>query len=255
MPTIETIVRQINREIVPHFEEKLRAYLVQQDKEWLIEQIVRLTLDAHSLQELDRKHHKELENLKRAEFSQRVKQLSLDDSKLREFNAAYRKITREELIAKGFLLETAPPKGEELITPEYRTLAGNELLQRAKDVLFGLLFGDADFNADFQRDHRELLSLTVPRMKVEALNFMKATTEIDALGTWQDSTGTASDSRADYILMEIEYGEVKDEHIGNGIVSALKIINNLEINEKILYARMSEVEQSTLVSQKLLKIQ
>lgn len=56
MPNIETIVRQINREIVPQFEEKLRAYLAEQDKEWLIEQIVRLTLDAHSLQEMDRKH-------------------------------------------------------------------------------------------------------------------------------------------------------------------------------------------------------
>lgn len=55
--------------------------------------------------------------------------------------------------------------------------------------------------------------------------------------------------------MEIEYGEVDGELIGEGVVSALKLINNLEINEKILYARMSEVEQSTLVSQRMLKIQ
>lgn len=35
MPTIESIVRQINREIVPQFEEKLRAYLAGQDKDWM----------------------------------------------------------------------------------------------------------------------------------------------------------------------------------------------------------------------------
>lgn len=255
MSTIETIIRQINREIVPQFEEKLRAYLEQQDKEWLIEQIVRLSLDAHSLQEMDRRHYREEENRKRAEFSERVQQLALDGEKLNEFIAAYRKITREELVAKGYLLESAPPKGGEMVTDESRTPAGNDLLQRAKDVLFSLLFGDAESNVELERDHRELLSLTVPRMKTEALNFMKATTEIDVLGTWQDPKGTASDSRADYVLMEIEYGEMKDERVGEGIVSALKIINNLEINEKILYARMSEIEQSTLVSQKLMKIQ
>lgn len=255
MPTIESIIRQINREFVPQFEEKLRAYLAGQDKEWLVEQIVRLTLDAQSLQELDRKHHKEEDNRRRAEFSQRVKQLALDESKLVEFIRLYRKTTREGLIAQGCLLETAPVKGEDLITDEFRSKAGNELLQRAKDMLFGLLFGDAEFNVELARDHRELLSLTVPRMKTEALNFMKATTEIDALGTWQDPKGTASDSRADYIVMEIEYGEVKGEHIGEGIVSALKVINNLEVNEKVLYARMSEIEQSTLVSQKIMKIQ
>jgi hypothetical protein len=36
---------------------------------------------------------------------------------------------------------------------------------------------------------------------------------------------------------------------------SLKIINNLEVNEEILYGRMTELEQSTLVSQKLMKIQ
>ncbi len=227
MPTIESIVRQINREIVPQFEENPRAYLDGQDREWLIEQIVRLTLDAHSLQELDRKHYKEEENRRRAEFDERVKQLRLDENTLREFIAAYRKITREELVSKGYLLQTAPPKGGELITGEFRTGEENTLLQYAKDILFGLLFGDIDFNVNFQRDHRELLSLIMPRMKTESLNFMKATTEFDALGTWQYPKGAASDSRADYIVMEIEYGEVQGEWIGEGIVSALKLVNNL----------------------------
>lgn len=44
MPNIEGILRQINKDLVPPFEEKLRAYLAAQDREWLIEQIVHLTL-------------------------------------------------------------------------------------------------------------------------------------------------------------------------------------------------------------------
>lgn len=37
MPTIESIVRQINKDLVPQFEEKLRSYLSGQDKDWLVE--------------------------------------------------------------------------------------------------------------------------------------------------------------------------------------------------------------------------
>ena len=51
MPTIESIVRQINKDLVPLFEKKLRTYLASQDKDWLVEQFVRLTLDAHSLEQ------------------------------------------------------------------------------------------------------------------------------------------------------------------------------------------------------------
>jgi hypothetical protein len=255
MTNIETIVRQINRELVPQFEEKLRALLAQQDREWLIEQIVRLTLDVHSLEEMDRKHHLGHETQRREQQIERVKKLNLGLEKLNLFIARYKAITREMLIADALLKESAPPKGAQLITDEFRTEAGNDLLRLGKDMLFGLLFGDEGLNVKFERTHRELLTLNVPRMKSGALNFMKATTELSAMGTWQDPKGAASDMRADNILMEIEYGEVEHELIGNGIVAALKIINNLEVNEEILYGRMTEVEQSTLASQKLVRIQ
>jgi hypothetical protein len=49
-------------------------------------------------------------------------------------------------------------------------------------------------------------------------------------------------------VLEIEYGETENEKMGDGIITALTLINNLEINEKILYGRMEKVEQSTLVS-------
>lgn len=58
----------------------------------------------------------------------------------------------------------------------------------------------------------------------------------------------ANDMRADNVVLEIEYGELEGERIGNGIVTALRLINNREINEEILYGRMENIEQSTLVS-------
>lgn len=48
-------------------------------------------------------------------------------------------------------------------------------------------------------------------------------------------------------MVEVEYGEVEGELIGAGIVRTLSLINNLEVNEQILYARMINVEQSTLI--------
>lgn len=248
MPTIEAIVRQINRDFVPQFEERLRAHLAQQDKEWLIEQIVRLTLDAHSLQEMDRRHFKAEENRKRAERSARVSALNLDLAALNAFIDTYKVHDRGTLIREGFLQAEAPPKGSELITQRHRSEAGNDLLALAKDMLFGLLFGDETTNTSFERVQRELLTLTVPRMKVDALDFMKATTELSAVGTWQDPKGAANDMQADNVVLEIEYGEVEGEHIGDGVVLALSLINSLEINEEILYGRMENIEQSTLIT-------
>ncbi|NEP91435.1 MAG: hypothetical protein F6K18_34155 [Okeania sp. SIO2C2] len=77
---------------------------------------------------------------------------------------------------------------------------------------------------------------------------MKATTEISGLGTWQDPDSVSNDSRADNIILQVEYGEIEGELIGSGIVTSLSLINNLEINEQILYARMINVEQSTLIT-------
>jgi hypothetical protein len=248
MTNIESIVRQINREFVPQFEEKLRAYLADQDKDWLIEQIVRLTLDAHSLEEMDRKHFKEEENHRREERAKRVHELKLDEKKLAEFLEKYKGLNREGLIEGKFLKADAPAKGAGLITEKHRLTKGNDLLALSKDMLFGLLFGDEHTNTHFHRTQRELLTLTVPRMKADALDFMKATTELSALGTWQDPKGAANDMQADNVVLEIEYGEMEGEKIGDGVITTLSLINHLEINEEILYGRMENIEQSTLIS-------
>jgi hypothetical protein len=247
MSNIENIIRQLNKELVPLFEERLRAHLASQDREWLIEQIVRLTLDAHSLHEMDRKLLQEAKMKKRQERISRLRETLLDLICLSDFLEQYGNFDRTVLIRDGYLLPGAPAKGTTLILEASRTQKGNALLLHTKDILFGLLFGDESTNTYFQRTQRELLTLTLPRDKVEALDFMKATTELSAFGTWQDPESVSNDHRADNVLLEVEYGEIEGELIGHGIVRALSLINNLEVNEQVLYARMMNVEETTLI--------
>jgi hypothetical protein len=247
MTNIETIVRQINKDLVPQFEEKLRAYLMTQNKEWLIEQIVRLTLDAHSLEENDRQRTLTAIAKSRAERVERLRKLALNAEVLKSFLKRWQNITRQKLIEQGYLSSEAPAKGTDLIEPAHRSRKGERLLTLSKDLLFGLLFGEANMQTKFDRIEREMLTLTLPRPKFGALDFMKATTEFSALGTWQDPKKVSNDSRAENVILEVEYGEVAGEWIGKGIVAALRLVNNLEVNEQILYARMVNVEQSTLI--------
>jgi hypothetical protein len=248
MSNIESVIQDINREIVPQFEERLRAHLANQDREWLIEQVIRLTLDAHSLQDKDRKRFREEEDRKRAERAQRVRKMALNRKVLEHFLGKQRHWDRRTLEREGLLKKGCPRKGTELIEARFRTGRGEALLDLSKDMLYGLLFGDDTTNTRLSRTQRELLTLTVPRPKAGALDFMKATTEMSALGTWQDPRGAANDMQADNVVLQVEYGEIDGELVGNGIVLALALINNLEINEEILYGRMENVEQTTLIT-------
>ena len=248
MKTIESIVREIRRDLTPVFEQKLRVYLMDQDKEWLIEQIIRLTLDAHSLQEMDRKVMQEMKSRQREARIERVTRLGMDVDKLRDFTSRHKEVDRVALLRDGFLLADAHLKGTFLIPPGQRSEAGNALLEEARDYLYAFLFGDESTNAKFNRVQQELLTVTVPVFKVSALDFMKATTELSVHGTWQDPESVSNDMRADNTLLQVEYGEVEGELIGDGIKTALSLINNLEVNEQVLYARMENIEQSTLIS-------
>jgi hypothetical protein len=248
MPNIDAILREINRELVPQFEEKLRARLANQDKDWLIEQIVRLTLDAHSLEQRDREHIREEQARRKQERADRLRKLNLDEAKLDEFIQRYRDYDRGRLTRENLLSNDAPAKGKELISAEFRSAEATELLQLAKDMLFGFLFGDETMNTRFLRTQRQLLTLTIPRPKADALDFMKSATELRARGTWQNPDGAGQELQTDNVILEIEYGETEGTKIGEGIITALRLINALEINEELLYGRMEKVEQSTLVS-------
>lgn len=247
MADIQSVIRQINQDLVPQFEERLRGYLAEQDREWLIEQIIRLALDAHSLQAMDRKHLQAARATQRAERAARLRAMGLNVPVLRAFLERTQHYDRDRLIGEGYLLESAPVKGTDLIAAQHRAAPGQALLGQAKDMLFGLLFGDQDTQVDFNRKQRELLTFTLPRFKASAIDFMQAATEMAAAGTWQDPESVSNDARADNVMLEVEFGEIEEELIGDGIVRCLSLINNLEINEQILYARMLNVEQTTLI--------
>ncbi len=144
---------------------------------------------------------------------------------LQEFIERHQDFSREVLIRENLLSSDAPAKGKDLIADEFRSQGGDALLQHAKDMLFGLLFGDESTNTSLPRTQRKLLTLTVPRMKSDVLDFMKATTELRATGTWQDPQAADHDLRADNVVLEIEYGEIEEEAIGQGVITALKLIN------------------------------
>jgi hypothetical protein len=247
MQTIHHVVQGVQRELSPVFEERLRAELAGKDREWLIDQIVRLSLDRHSMQEIDRKAERDAKSAARAARLERVRVLALDEPVLQSFVAQWRGVTREALIASGHLVPEAPAKGTELLTTDDRGEQGDELLQYAKDVLFALLFGDASTATSLDRTQQELLTFALPRFKAGALDFMRASTELSAAGTWQDPDSVSNDERADNVLLEVQYGDTADEVVGDGIIVCLGLINNLEVNEQVLYARMLNVEQTTLI--------
>ena len=156
-------------------------------------------------------------------------------------------MTRESLQAAGLLRADSPVKGTALLTGAHRGTEGDRVLQTAKDMLFALLFGDEATGTDLERRQHELLTLALPRWKAGALDFMRASTELAAAGTWQDPDSVSNDERADNVMLEVQFGETADELIGHAIVVALSLINNLEVNEQVLYARMINVEQTTLI--------
>lgn len=247
MENIDAVVSGIQRELTPLFEERLRAALADRDRDWLIDQVVRLTLDAHSLQEIDRETERAAKAAARAARIERVRALALDTDALRIFLTEQGAVTRDGLIAAGALRPDAPAKGTALLTSQHRTAAGEELLEHAKDVLYALLFGDEGTATALERTQQELLTFALPRAKAGALDFMRASTELAGAGTWQDPASVSNDERADNVILEVQFGDTPEELVGDGIVAALGVINNLEVNEQVLYARMIDVEQTTLI--------
>ncbi|MEU2185287.1 hypothetical protein ABZ579_31485, partial [Streptomyces thermolilacinus] len=180
----------------------------------------------------------------RARRRERLRACPLDRDALAERVARLGSWTRERLEAEGLLIDP-PAMGGPLIAPAHRSPAGEALLLEAKDLLYALLSGDADDGVRLDRVERELLSLTLPRAKAHSLTFLlRAATEIGAVGTWRDPSGTARDERPPNLLLQVGYGEVAGELVGEGLAAALRLINHLEVNEQVLYGRMENVEES-----------
>jgi hypothetical protein len=177
----------------------------------------------------------------------RVTALGLDHTTVVAFTNELNGLDRAALIAEGHLRADAPEKGLDAIGPAHRSSSGEALLELAKDVMYGLLFGDETTQTKLDRVQRELLTLTLPRTKAGAFDFIPAATELSGAGMWRDPAGVSNDVRADNVIVEVEFGEAPGEVVGRGIIRCLSLINNLEINEQVLYARMINVEESTLI--------
>lgn len=183
----------------------------------------------------------------RCDRAARIRAMAIDEALIGNYVARFGRISRDRMIEDGLLKPGAPPRGSMAISAASLTPEGQALLRQSKDLLFGLLFGDVASGVRLGRTERELLTLVVPRAKAGALAFMQASTELAGSGTWRDPADVANDARADNVIIEVEYGEVASEAVGNGILAALRVINLLEVNEQVLYARMTNVEQSSLV--------
>jgi hypothetical protein len=242
---IGDITEQLDAEREAAFRLRLRETLMGQPKEWLVDQLLARIGTAPTAPACTAEASNQHERTARAA---RIKAMCLDDAYLHAFIERCRPLKRDRLEQDGYLV--APPvQGSALIGASCRTPRGEALLREAKDVLEALLFGDADLNVRLVRVQRELLTITVARPKAAAIaGLLRAATEINAEGTWRDPAQVSHDDRAPNTQIEVEYGEVASEAVGRGIKLALRLINDLEINEQILYARMENVEESSLES-------
>ena len=96
-------------------------------------------------------------------------------------------------------------------------------------------------------DHHELLTLIVPSAKVSALSFLRAATFTQTTGTWRDPMNVSHDRQVANVAVDVEYGETSDEMVGRTIMVAIRLLNLLEVNEQVLYARSIDIEDSTLL--------
>ncbi|MCY3411115.1 MAG: hypothetical protein INQ03_05685 [Candidatus Heimdallarchaeota archaeon] len=177
---------------------------------------------------------------------ERVKAMGFDEQMLIQTIAEFNRFNRDILFKENYL-HNPPEVGSAVISPKNISEDGKQLLQKAKDTLFLLLYGNEDLNVHLERVESELLSITMSRLKAFVLQpYFQAVTETAVRGTWFDPENVATDIATDNVILEVEYGEVITELIGNAIKSCLRIINYLEINEQVLYLRFIDLEQSTL---------
>lgn len=195
MNTIPELVKHLRSAIAA----ELRGSLESRDKEWLIEEVIRLTLADASLQEIVRidqqvqlaaqeQQYLTQTSLERETRVERVRALNLDERNLNLLLERLGGRDRAQLEREGHL-RNPPEKGGALITADQRSDAGNALLREAKDLLYALLFGTSEMNVALARKERELLAMTLPRSKRFALDFMMAVSEVEVRGSWRDPKG------------------------------------------------------------------
>jgi hypothetical protein len=223
---LDEIVEDIRRGLAPEYSDRLRAALAGKDKAWLVDELVRLIVER---------------DLSIAPQTDVANPNVVDEEFIGRFLDDHAELERD-----GLLRGAAPAKGTALLGADHRTAAGEAALKRARDMLTALLFGDESSGVALDRVQQELLTVVLPRHKADTLDFLRASTEVAAVGTWHDPQDVSNDERADNVVLEVQFGEVESEVVGTGVMAALRLINELEINEQVLYVRTVNVEETSL---------
>ncbi|PPK70612.1 hypothetical protein V5P93_000508 [Actinokineospora auranticolor] len=215
MSDFDDMVRRAQADLAGHVLPALRARLMAQPREWLVDQL--LAEAAARLGGVPAQRPGESGHLPRP--------LTLDEQVLAEHTA------RLGAFDTSACLVDPPPPGGAMIGPAQRTAHGEDLLRLAKDLLYAALFGEPTHGVLLDRVRQESITLTVPRWKAEVFTFIhRGPTDLDSDGA-----------------IHLSYGEVEPGVVSDAVVAALRVINRLEINEEVLYARMIEQGQGTLI--------
>ena len=249
---LDDLVATLDAALDETFEERLRAELALRERSWLVDQLARRVLrerhvHAHEHRRLTR-HLSHVESTaQRHRRLERIERLGLDESALRAILGRYRALDRATLESKGYLI-SPPHEGEEALGPDHRSAEGERLLEEAHDLFYALLFCEAAQGVHLTRARRDFLTVTLPSKKADSLKrFMLAVTETSAAGTWLDPDGVSDDIDARNTVLQVEFGDTPDTMVCDALIAVLRMINNLEVNEEILYARIEQLEKSTLI--------
>lgn len=249
---LHAIVSALDAEMEDTWTEKLRATLETKDASWLREALIQQVADGRHLharpgRQLTR-HAQHVEPVAaRRERLLRIRRMALTGQRLRDLVERYRAWSREGLETERFLLDP-PHKGKGTLRAAHRSPEGEALLQQAHDLFYALLFCDAQQGVPLERTRRDFMTVTVPSHKAQSLErFMLAVTEVQGAGTWLDPDGVSDDIGATNKILQVEFGDTRDSLVSDGLIAALGMINDLEVNEEILYARIEQLERSTLV--------
>ena len=252
MNDIDSLIAELDREAEDVFTAQLRKELEAKAHAWLVDALVQRVqeerhADAHQ-RKLSRQAHHVESPAERRQRLRRIRTLGLTAETLRRTTERFRGLDRKRLEAEGLLLDP-PHKGKEALGRQFRSDAGESLLRDAHDFFYALLFCDESQGVRLPRSRRDFLTVTLPSAKADTLErFMLAVTELQAAGTWLDPEGVSDDVAASNKVLQVEFGDSPDDLVSEGLVATLGLINNLEVNEEILYARIERLERSTLVS-------
>ena len=143
--SLADMISTVDEELESAFETKLRAALETQDRPRLVETLLQLVVRDRTLQATPRalsRQPRHVESLaERRQRLDRIRELGLNDDRLREILDRYRSLDRERLVAEGYLVDPSH-KGNEALGPQHRTRQGESLLNTDHDLFYALLFCD-----------------------------------------------------------------------------------------------------------------